>query len=165
MLRRGGAVTAHQHLVDLIVSTGCNPHQSRRAAENLLAAHRQEATRPLVEQLALATEFRIPCPQAADPGRPMDGPVLQPEPLIVQKVAAHWADRFPDGWRILNPNLEPGDHVWTGDGWVYCGQLHIGVIYRWTRDEAITEAQRLAVEETRRYETWLADMRAKARQQ
>lgn len=109
--------------------------------------------------LDLATEFRIPCPEAADPGRPEGAPILQPEPLIVQKVQAHWADRFPDGWRIFNPNLEPGDHVWTGDEWAYRGRLHIGVIYQWTRDQAIAEAQRLAIEETRRYETWLNDMR------
>lgn len=89
--------------------------------------------------------------------------MLQPEPLIVQKVTANWADRFPDGWLILNPNLDDGNHVWTGDGWVYRGNLHIGVIYRWSRDEAIVEAQRLAVEETRRYEGWLAEQRAAAR--
>lgn len=127
------------------------------------------ASRPTAEQEALAaidlaTEFRIPCPEAADPGRPDKAPVLQPEPLIVQKVTTNWADRFPDGWLILNPNLQPGDHVWTGDGWAYRGQLHIGVIYRWSRDEAIVEAQRLAVEETWRYETWLADMRTKREQ-
>ncbi|WP_035796419.1 hypothetical protein [Kitasatospora mediocidica] len=118
-----------------------------------------------LQQLLFATEFRIPCPEAADPDRSDSGPVLQPEPLIVQKVTANWADRFPDGWLILNPNLQPGDHVWTGDGWVYRGNLHIGVIYRWTRDEAIAEAQRLATEETRRYETWVAEQRAAARRE
>lgn len=119
----------------------------------------QEQLAKLAAQLDLATEFHVPCPEAADPGRPEGGPILQPEPLIVQKVAPHWADRFPNGWRIFNPNLEPGDHVWTGDGWT-SGRLHMGVIYRWTRDEAIAEAQRLAVDETRRYEEWIADMRA-----
>ena len=57
------------------------------------------------EQLRYATEFHIPCPEPADPGRPEGAPVLQPEALIVQKVAPHWADRFPDGWRIFNPNV------------------------------------------------------------
>jgi hypothetical protein len=124
-----------------------------------MAPSLQEQVRQLNAQLDLAAEFRIPCPEPADPGRPDDGPILQPEPLLVQKVQPRWADRFPDGWRIFNPNLEPGDHVWTGDEWAYRGRLHIGVIYKWTRGQAIAEAQRLAVEETRRYETWLADMR------
>lgn len=110
--------------------------------------------------LQYATEFRIPCPEPADPGRPNGGPVLRPEPLIVRKCVTSWADRWPDGWMIRNPNLEPGDQVWTGERWEYRGQVYGGVIYQWTRDGAIAEAQRLAVEETRRFETWLAEMRA-----
>jgi hypothetical protein len=123
-------------------------------------ATEMETDRDLIAaQLDLATEFHIPCPEAADPGRPEGAPVLQPEPLIVQKATANWADLLPDGWRIFNPNLDMGDHVWTGDGWLYSGKLHMRVIYRWTRDEAITVAQRLAPEETRRFEKWIAEMR------
>lgn len=107
-----------------------------------------------------ATEFHIPCPEPKDPGRPDGAPILRPEPLIVRKVTANWADRFPDGWLILNPNLQPGDHVWTGDEWVYRGQLHMGVIYRWTRDEALALAPGLAAAETARYEAWIAEMRS-----
>lgn len=119
-----------------------------------------EFAETLNEQLQYATEFRIPCPEPADPGRPVGAPVLRPEALIVRKCTTNWADRYPDGWMILNPNLQPGDQIWTGEAWEYRGQLYGGVIYRWTRDQAIAEAQRLAVEETARYEKWLADMRA-----
>lgn len=146
-----------------ITCQGCESHRDgyERALSGRPTAEQEELT-ALRAHLDLATEFRIPCPEAADPGRPEGGPILQPEPLLVQKTTTNWADRFPDGWRIFNPNLDNGDHVWTGDGWVYCGKLHMGVIYQWTRDQAIAEAQRLAVEETRRYEAWLATMKAGA---
>ena len=152
-------MTARADLLNLMAEWGLTTGKgSREIADRILGAHAHEQAGNI--QLTFATEFRIPCPEPSDPNRPANAPVLRPEPLIVQKIAAHWADRFPDGWRIVNPNLEPGDQVWTGDGWVYCGQLHIGVIYRWTRDEAVGEAQRLAVQETARYETWLAEMRS-----
>lgn len=111
--------------------------------------------------LEFATEFRIPCPEPADPGRPADKPVLRPEALIVRKCCVgYWATRFPDGWGIFNPNLEPGEQVWTGTAWEYSGQVFAGVKFQWTLEQAIVEAQSLAVEETVRYEAWLADMRA-----
>ncbi len=107
------------------------------------------------EQLQYATEFRIPCPQPADPGRLEGAPVLHPEALIIRRRL----DGRGDGWLILNPNRQPGDQVWTGSEWVYRGELHRDVIYKWGRNEAITEAQRLAAAETERYEQWLTEQR------
>jgi hypothetical protein len=115
--------------------------------------------------IGLAVELRIPCPEAADPGRPDGAPVMQPQPLIVRKNTSGRPKGWEDGWSIANPNLFPDRQVWTGRGWQRDGDLHGNAIYRWTREEAVTEAQRLAMEETRRYETWLADMRAKAKAQ
>lgn len=119
----------------------------------------EERVARLQAQLNLATEFRIPCPEPADPGRPDGAPVMHPEALIVRKSSPGYLGDT-DGWTILNPNLPCGDHVWTGTEWKYRGELHREVIYRWTRDQALAEAQRLAVDETARYEAWLVTMRA-----
>jgi hypothetical protein len=124
--------------------------------EKLINAFAQE----LAGQVEFATEFRIPCPDPADPSRPASAPVLRPEPLIVRKCTTSWADHWPDGWSILNPNLEPGDHVWTGERWEYRGQVYGGTIYQWTRDQALALAPELAAAETARYETWLTEMRS-----
>jgi hypothetical protein len=111
--------------------------------------------------VALATELHVPCPEACDPGRPDSAPRLQPEPLIVRKNTSGYPKGWEDGWLILNPNLQPGDQVWTGREWKYRGELTRNAIYRYDRHEAVIEAQRLAVEETRRYEAWIAEQRAK----
>lgn len=110
--------------------------------------------------IALAVELRIPCPEAADPGRPDGGPVMQPKPLILRKNQTGGPKGWEDGWSIINPNLFPDRQVWTGREWQRDGDLYGNAVYRYTREEAVTEAQRLAPEETRRYEAWLADMRA-----
>jgi hypothetical protein len=115
--------------------------------------------------VALATELRIPCPEASDPGRPDGAPSMQPEPLIVRKNTTGYPKGWEDGWLILNPNLQPGDQVWTGREWRYRGELTRNAIYRYDRHEAVAEAQRLAAEETRRYEAWIAGMRVKARKE
>ncbi|TWE17085.1 hypothetical protein [Kitasatospora atroaurantiaca] len=114
--------------------------------------------------IALATELRIPCPEPAEPGRPKGASQLRPEPWIVRKNASGQPKGWEDGWLILNPNLQPGDHVWTDRAWVYRGELSRNAVYRWDRGEPVTEAQRLAVEETARFEAWLAEMREKAEQ-
>lgn len=112
------------------------------------------------QHIAYATELRIPCPQPADPGRPDGAPVLRPEPLILRKNTTGRPKGWEDGWLIHNPNLEPGEQVWSSGQWQHRGKLTANAIYRYTRQEAVAEAQRLAVQETARYETWLAEMRS-----
>jgi hypothetical protein len=108
--------------------------------------------------LDLAAEFRITCPHPHFAGGHQD-PRFRSEPITVRRRQ----DGRGDGWLILNPNLLQGDHVWTGSEWVYRGELHRDVIYKWTRDEALALAPELAAAETARYETWVNDMRTNRR--
>lgn len=119
-----------------------------------MAPSLQEQVRQLTAALDLATEFRIPCPHPHFAGGHQD-PRFRSEPITVRRRQ----DGRGDGWLILNPNLLEGDHVWTGSEWVYRGELHRDVIYKWTRDEALALAPELAAAETARYETWVNDMR------
>ncbi|MGW4803044.1 hypothetical protein [Kitasatospora sp. NPDC004272] len=124
------------------------------------AAEQRSADATLAEQhLLLATELQVPCPVPDDPDRPEGAPVMRPEPLVVRKNTSGYPKGWEDGWLVLNPNLHPGDQVWTGREWKYRGELARNAIYRWTREEAIAEAQRLAAEESARYGRWIAAQR------
>lgn len=141
------------------------PADLRKAAwsrgwERAIERARKDAAQDTMH-IQYATELRIPCPDPADPGRPDHAPHLHPEPLIIRKNTSGYPKGWEDGWLILNPNLEPGDHVWTGREWGYRGELQRNAIYRWTRSEAVTEAQHLAIQETTRFEAWIAETRAK----
>lgn len=128
------------------------PHQEMEIAMHL-RGHSPEDWLPVLRQaegrLALASEFRIPCP-------PSPVSLRRPDDLVVRRRA----DGQSDGWLILNPNAQPGDHVWTGSEWVYRGELHREVIYKWELGEALEVAPELAAEETRRFEAWVQQMRA-----
>jgi hypothetical protein len=87
--------------------------------------------RQLAAQLDRATEFRIPCP-----GHPF-GKVV--DLLVLRRTDGHG-----DGWTISD-----GDgHAWTGTAWQPRSVLAPSDIYRYTRDEAITEAERIAPAQT-----------------
>ncbi|RPE27376.1 hypothetical protein [Kitasatospora cineracea] len=129
-----------------------------KAKENAAAWRAKDAT--LAEQhLQLATELRVPCPAPDDPGRPDGAPALRPLPLILSANPTGRPQGWEDGWCISNPNLEPGTQVWTGHQWRRDGDLAPHAIYRYTREEAVAEAQRLAVEESARYGRWIAEQR------
>lgn len=124
------------------------------------AAERRAKDATLAEQhLQLATELRVPCPVPDDPGRPDGGPVLRPLPLVLSLNPTGGPRGWEDGWCIANPNLDPGRQVWTGSQWRRDGELGVHAIYRYTREEAVLEAQRLAVEESTRYGQWIAAQR------
>lgn len=84
----------------------------------------------LAAALNLASEFRIPCP---------GHPYRDRADLYVKKRM----DGQADGWAISSGTAMYED-IWTGTDWVYRGTLARDDIYRYTRDEAIAEAQRIA---------------------
>ena len=94
----------------------------------------------LAAQLEKVSQFRIPCP-----GHPY----------------GHFADLFVerrrdgDQWAILRDG-----QAWTGDRWDHRTNLHRHEIYRWTREEALTEAERIAPIETEMWRLEVAHMRA-----
>lgn len=94
----------------------------------------------LVAQLDKVSQFRIPCP-----GHPY----------------GHFADltverlRDIDVWAITRDG-----EAWTGDRWDHRANLHREEIYRWTREEALTEAERIAPIETEMWRLEVARMRA-----
>lgn len=149
------------------------PEQLRKATWNRAWQASRERSREHAQQeasqdtlnIAFATELRIPCPQPADPGRPHNAPVLRPEPLILRKNTTGRPKGWEDGWLIHNPNLEPSEQVWSSGEWKHRRELTANAIYRYTLPEAVAEAQRLAIAETTRYETWLAEQRAPGRAQ
>ncbi|MFB7867422.1 hypothetical protein [Streptomyces sp. NPDC056069] len=96
-----------------------------------LTAH--DYIRQLAATLDLAAEFRVPCP-----GHPL-GPFAD---LKVEKRL----DGHGDGWAIA---LD--DNIWTGTRWEHRGVLTRSEIYRYTRDAALAEAQRIAPLETERH--------------
>lgn len=126
------------------------------ANERGRALDAERRVRELEARLALASEFRIPCPQPDRKGHDDRAAHLKPDDLIIRRRT----DGQGDGWLILNPNQEPGDHVWTGSAWVYRGELYRDAIYRWTLAEALELGPVLAVEETGRFQAWVDQMRA-----
>jgi hypothetical protein len=88
----------------------------------------------LVAQLEQASEFRVSCP-----GHPYG----HHADLRVKRRL----DGIADGWAVLNDN--PGnEHAWTGTRWVSRGELTRAQIYRYNRQDALTEAERIAPLET-----------------
>lgn len=105
------------------------------------ASHTPAYVQQLAAQLEQASQFRIPCP-----GHPY-GPHAD---LTVE--------RRPNGthqhWAILR------DHeAWTGTTWQSRSDLHRHEIYRYSRDDAITEAQRIAPLETTAFLEHVARLR------
>ncbi|WP_042174635.1 hypothetical protein [Streptomyces sp. NBRC 110035] len=98
----------------------------------------------LANQLEQAVEFRIPCP-----GHPHHADLR-----IKRRL-----DGQADGWAVLNDN--PGnEHAWTGTRWIYRGNLTREQIYRYTRDDAIEEATRIAPLETAAFLAHIERLRA-----
>ncbi|MEW1565776.1 hypothetical protein AB0454_22655 [Streptomyces sp. NPDC093509] len=121
------------------------------AAEQHDAMHDPAYVVLLANQLDQATEFHIPCP-----GHPYG----HRADLRVKKRR----DGHADGWAVLNDN--PGnEHAWTGTAWIYRGELHRHEIYRYTREQAITEATRIAPAETTRFLEHVARLRAEHSQE
>lgn len=113
------------------------------------------------EHLALATELRIPCPAPADTGHTDLLSRRRPDDLILRKNTTGAPKGWEGGWLILNPNVQPGDHVWTGKAWVYRGDLPMNGIYKWTLGEAVKLARQLAAGVTIVWDVEIADLRAR----
>jgi hypothetical protein len=90
--------------------------------------------RQLAAHLARATEFRIPCP-----GHPFG--------KVVDLLVRRRPDTHGDGFGIFNNDGE----AWTGTSWRSITSLALSEIYRYTRDEALTEAERIAPDRTQAY--------------
>lgn len=94
----------------------------------------------LVAQLDKVSQFRIPCP-----GHPY----------------GHFADLFVerrrdgDKWAILRDG-----EAWTGEKWQHRTELHRHEIYRWTRDEGLAEAERIAPIDTEMWRLKVSTIRA-----
>lgn len=118
------------------------PEHTPGYAAALGAAEHQGYIQQLANQLEQASQFRIPCP-----GHP---------------YGAHAdlrVERRPDGthqqWAILR------DHeAWTGTRWQSRSDLHRHEIYRYTRDDALAEAARIAPNETTAFQAYVAQLRA-----
>lgn len=118
-------------------------HEWRQAAYQ--ASRERNSLR---EQLDLATEFRIPCPGHFYGGSQSD--------LIVRR------NRDGQGWCIINPSWpENGEHVWDDRQWRSRSELSRVEIYRYSRDEALTEAPKLADVEAARSRVWADEMYAR----
>ncbi|MFG2844188.1 hypothetical protein ACGF12_13600 [Kitasatospora sp. NPDC048296] len=86
----------------------------------------------------MPTEYRIPCP-----GHPLGDHAS----LLLRR--RHTDHR--DAWCIVNPAWPVGgENVWTGRTWEYLGDVGPAQAYRYTEDQALALAPRLAREETAR---------------
>lgn len=110
------------------------------------AAHDPAYVAELAQQLALATEFRIPCPGHPH-GRLADLRVVKRD------------DGRGDTWAITDGPF--GDaQVWTGRRWSPRSELARDDIYRWTRQQALEEAARIASTVTAQFHATIAHLRA-----
>ncbi|MFF8610839.1 hypothetical protein ACF06X_33575 [Streptomyces sp. NPDC015346] len=80
----------------------------------------------LVAELDLVAVFRIPC-QVTSYDRTTD--------ITVEKRV----DGHGGGWAIIRDG-----ETWTGTRWEHRVALCLSEVYRWDRDTALTEAQRIA---------------------
>lgn len=94
----------------------------------------------LVAHLNKVSQFRIPCP-----GHPY-GHLAD---LLVERA------RDNDRWAITRDG-----EAWTGQKWDHRANLHRHEIYRWSRDEAIAEAERIAPIDTEMWRLEVARIRA-----
>ena len=93
----------------------------------------------LVAELGLVTAFRVPC----------DG---HPHGHFADLHVTKRVDGHGDGWAITNLDGQ----AWTGTCWQHRGVLARSEIYRFTRDQALEEAQRIAPLETSAFRALLA---------
>lgn len=116
----------------------------------LAAAEHHHYIHQLTRQLEQASQFRIPCP-----GHPQ----------------GHYADLYvtrrndgrADGWAICRDNFL-GD-VWNGTAWTARNRLSRDDIYRYTRDQALTEATRIAPLQTAGFNAYIARLRAETKEE
>lgn len=101
----------------------------------------------LVEELQLIAEYRVPCP-GHHYGHHAD--------LHVRRRL----DGRADGWAVLS---DDDSHAWTGSDWVPLSSLARSEIYRYDRQTALAEAQRIAPLETERFRATILRLRAEHR--
>lgn len=116
----------------------------------LAAAEHHSYIQTLVAQLEHASEFRIPCP-----GHPHG------HHADLHVVRRH--DGQADGWAILRDG--PFGDAWTGTAWKTRSSLHRHDIYHYSRDDALTEAARIAPLQTTAYQTYIASLRAEVQEE
>lgn len=99
----------------------------------------------LVNQLEQASEFRVPCPG-------------HPHGHHADLHVTRRTDGQGDGWAITRDG--PFGQVWTGTKWDYRTNLHRHETYRYTREDALAEAARIAPLQTAAFQAYLAGLRA-----
>lgn len=75
----------------------------------------------------------------------------------------HRNDGRADGWAICRDNFL-GD-VWNGTAWTARNRLSRDDIYRYTRDQALTEATRIAPLQTAGFNAYIARLRAETKEE
>jgi len=88
----------------------------------MTSSHDPAYVAALADQLQHATEFRVPCGQ-------------DPDLLVIR-------DPDGDGWAIAD-SADP-EQVWLGTWWTFRSHPACDNPYRFTREQALTEALRLA---------------------
>lgn len=104
----------------------------------------------LAATLELAAEFRIPCP-----GHPYG--------VHADLRVSRRTDAEQDTWSIGNGDAP--EQVWTGDKWAYRCDLTREQQHPYTRDQAITEALRIAPLETAAFLDHIKRLRAEAQKE
>ena len=115
----------------------------------LAAAEHTGYIQTLANQLAQASEFRIPCP-----GHPHG------HHADLHVVRRH--DGQADGWAITRDEIF--GQVWDGTLWRNRSDLARDDIYRYTRDTALTEAARIAPHQTTAHQAYVAQLRAETQE-